>query len=40
MNGLKNISDEPLEIRKIQEEIIGFVKSWLKDWNVEHGIEE
>jgi hypothetical protein len=38
--GLKNIHDEPHEIRKIHEEMIAFVNSWLNDWNVEHGIEE
>ena len=38
--GLKNIFDEPPEIRKIHEEMIAFVNSWLKDWNVEHGIGE
>jgi len=38
--GLKNILDEPPEIRKIHAEMITFVSSWLKDWNVEHGIEE
>ena len=38
--GLKNILDEPPEIRKIHEEMITFVSSWLKDWNVENGIEE
>ncbi|KAJ7597348.1 peptidase S28 [Mycena floridula] len=30
--GLKNIEDEPAEIRKIHKEMIGFVTEWLKDW--------
>lgn len=28
--GLKNISDEPVEIRKIHGEMIVFVMEWLK----------
>ena len=38
--GYENILEEPPEIRKIHVEMITFVNSWLKDWNVEHGIEE
>ncbi|KAK0243912.1 serine carboxypeptidase S28-domain-containing protein [Armillaria nabsnona] len=30
--GLKNLSDEPPEIRKIHGEMIAFVMEWLKDW--------
>jgi hypothetical protein len=30
--GLKNISDEPEEIRKIHGEMIVFVMEWLKDF--------
>ncbi|KAF8625947.1 hypothetical protein AX17_006673 [Amanita inopinata Kibby_2008] len=30
--GLRNMSDEPAEIRIIHEEIIDFVLEWLKDW--------
>lgn len=30
--GLKDITQEPPEIRKIHEEMIDFVKAWLKDW--------
>ncbi|KAH6911475.1 serine carboxypeptidase S28-domain-containing protein [Coprinopsis sp. MPI-PUGE-AT-0042] len=30
--GLKNILEEPAEIRKIHSEIIEFVREWLKDW--------
>ncbi|KAK2467597.1 hypothetical protein APHAL10511_000452 [Amanita phalloides] len=30
--GLRNMSDEPLKIRKVHEEIIEFVLEWLKDW--------
>ncbi|KAF8810219.1 peptidase S28 [Phlegmacium glaucopus] len=37
--GLANIFDEPPQIRKIHAEMITFVNSWLKDWNIEHGIE-
>ena len=38
--GLKNLLDEPPEIRKIHAEMITFVSSWLKDWNIEHGMKE
>jgi len=38
--GLKNLLDEPPEIRNIHAEMITIVNSWLKDWNVEHGIKE
>lgn len=31
-NGLANLEDEPLEIQKIHNEMIEFVKSWLGDW--------
>jgi hypothetical protein len=31
-NGLRNLSQEPVEIRKIHEEMIAFVKKWLEDW--------
>ena len=24
--------DEPVEIQRIHEEIVGFVLEWLKDW--------
>ncbi|KDR82923.1 hypothetical protein GALMADRAFT_238593 [Galerina marginata CBS 339.88] len=37
--GLANLLEEPPEIRKIHAEMISFVTSWLKDWNVENGIE-
>ncbi|KAJ6611408.1 serine carboxypeptidase S28-domain-containing protein [Mycena sp. CBHHK59/15] len=30
--GLLNLADEPPEIREIHEEMIFFVKEWLKDW--------
>ena len=30
--GLRNISDEPPEIRQVHEEMVGFVLEWLKDW--------
>ncbi|KAJ7143549.1 serine carboxypeptidase S28-domain-containing protein, partial [Mycena crocata] len=30
--GLLNLADEPPEIRKIHEEMIHFVREWLKDW--------
>lgn len=30
--GLRNIEDEPPEIRQIHYEMIGFVKEWLKDF--------
>ncbi|CAK5283962.1 unnamed protein product [Mycena citricolor] len=30
--GLMNLDDEPEEVRKIHEEMIYFVKEWLKDW--------
>jgi hypothetical protein len=30
--GLRNIEDEPPEIRKIHNEMIVFVLEWLKDW--------
>ncbi|KAJ7213888.1 serine carboxypeptidase S28-domain-containing protein [Mycena pura] len=30
--GLADLADEPPEIRKIHEEMIFFVKKWLKDW--------
>ena len=29
--GLRNIRDEPKEILKIHEEMIGFVRAWLED---------
>ena len=38
--GLKNILDEPPEIRKIHGEIVTFVISWLRDWNVKHKVVE
>ena len=38
--GLKNIFEEPPEIRKIHAEMITFVISWLKDWHIEHRIQE
>lgn len=31
-NGLRNITDEPLEIQKIHYEIINFVLEWLEDF--------
>jgi len=37
--GLANLLEEPPEIRKIHAEMIHFVNSWLRDWNVEHGVE-
>ena len=37
---LKNPLDEPPQIQKIHKEIIAFVKSWLEDWDDEHGVEE
>ncbi|CCM03509.1 uncharacterized protein FIBRA_05643 [Fibroporia radiculosa] len=30
--GLRDMSAEPPEIKKIHEEMIGFVTEWLKDW--------
>ncbi|KAF7314636.1 hypothetical protein MKEN_00937300 [Mycena kentingensis (nom. inval.)] len=30
--GLLNLDEEPYEVRKIHEEMIHFVKEWLKDW--------
>ncbi|KAI0632354.1 peptidase S28 [Trametes polyzona] len=30
--GRRNLSEEPLEIQLIHEEMIGFVVSWLSDW--------
>ncbi|KAF8628691.1 hypothetical protein AX15_003751 [Amanita polypyramis BW_CC] len=30
--GLRNISEEPPEIRQVHEEMISFVREWLKDW--------
>ncbi|KAF9449110.1 peptidase S28 [Macrolepiota fuliginosa MF-IS2] len=30
--GLPDITDEPLEVRKIHNEIVHFVKEWLKYW--------
>jgi len=33
--GVENLLDEPPKIRKIHAEMIAFVNSWLKDWNVE-----
>lgn len=39
-HGLRNPENEPPEIREIHEEMVAFVNSWLKDWNVEHGIED
>ncbi|KAF8965115.1 serine carboxypeptidase S28-domain-containing protein [Flammula alnicola] len=38
--GLANLFEEPAEIRKIHAEMITFVNSWLRDWNVEHGIDD
>jgi hypothetical protein len=38
--GLANLLEEPAEIRKIHAEMISFVNSWLRDWNVEHGIDD
>jgi len=35
--GLLNLLEEPAEIRRIHAEMIGFVTSWLKDWNLAHG---
>jgi len=32
-NGLGDMSQEPLDIRNIHEEIIVFVKNWLEDWH-------
>jgi len=31
-NGLRNILDEPSQIRKVHGEMIQFVREWLKDW--------
>ncbi|KAJ4482389.1 serine carboxypeptidase S28-domain-containing protein [Lentinula aciculospora] len=33
--GLKNLEDEPPEIRNIHEEMIAFVREWLKDWKTD-----
>ena len=33
-NGLRDSEREPKEIRQIHEEMIEFVKVWLKDWQV------
>lgn len=33
--GLRNLEDEPEEIRKIHGEMILFVMEWLKDWGSE-----
>ncbi|KAK2465427.1 hypothetical protein APHAL10511_002781 [Amanita phalloides] len=30
--GLRNMSDEPLEIQNVHKEMIEFVLEWLKDW--------
>ncbi|KAI0670867.1 peptidase S28 [Trametes maxima] len=30
--GRRNVSEEPLEIQRIHEEMIGFVVAWLEDW--------
>ncbi|KAJ3510022.1 hypothetical protein NLJ89_g4906 [Agrocybe chaxingu] len=37
--GWLNLLDEPAEIRKIHAEMISFVTSWLKDWEVLHGVQ-
>ena len=37
--GWLNLLEEPPEIRRIHAEMIGFVTSWLKDWDLAHGIE-
>jgi len=34
--GLKNILEEPPEIRSIHAEMIHFVTAWLKHWIAEH----
>ena len=31
--GLRDINDEPPEIRQIHNEMIEFVREWLKDFN-------
>jgi hypothetical protein len=31
-NGLRDGKREPNEIRQIHDEMIEFVKAWLKDW--------
>jgi len=31
-NGLRDSEREPKEIRQIHDEMIEFVKAWLKDW--------
>ena len=33
-NGLKDSGREPKEIRQIHDEMVDFVKVWLKDWEV------
>ncbi|KAF8157984.1 peptidase S28 [Crassisporium funariophilum] len=38
--GLKNLLEEPPEIRKVHAEMITFVVAWLKDWDVAHGVGE
>ncbi|EIW59107.1 peptidase S28 [Trametes versicolor FP-101664 SS1] len=32
--GRRNLSEEPIEIQQIHEQMIGFVVSWLSDWEV------
>ena len=34
-NGRVELSEEPSQIQMIHEEIIGFVTSWLDDWEAE-----
>ena len=34
-NGRAELSEEPSQIQMIHEEIIGFVTSWLDDWEAE-----
>jgi hypothetical protein len=37
--GWSNLLEEPLEIRTIHAEMIKFVTSWLKDWDLAHELE-
>jgi len=37
--GLLNVLEEPPEIRRIHADMISFVTSWLKDWDLAHGTE-
>ncbi|KAJ7160080.1 serine carboxypeptidase S28-domain-containing protein [Mycena filopes] len=38
--GLRDLADEPPEIRKIHEEMIFFVREWLKEWKAPGKKEE